>query len=206
MTSPLLLGPLLFASCTKGFDDIVLTGTLYDGEESASAPVSGADLQIRDADGSKGEHTTTAYDGVFQVEISPEQAFTAVFSADGSAETSFAATAGLGDIGEHFPDTDPRWMGADSLALLRDAAAKVRLAGWRVGNVDCSVVCEEPRLAPRRAEMQARLSAAAGGPVTVKGRRAEGLGALGRGEGIACWAVAVIVRTSGDGRELKEST
>lgn len=114
--------------------------------------------------------------------------------------------AGLGDIGEHFPDTDPRWMGADSLALLRDAAAKVRLAGWRVGNVDCSVVCEEPRLAPRRAEMQARLSAAAGGPVTVKGRRAEGLGALGRGEGIACWAVAVIVRTSGDGRELKEST
>lgn len=100
--------------------------------------------------------------------------------------------AGLGDIGEHFPDTDPRWKGADSIELLRHAATLVRDAGWVVGNVDCSVVCETPKLAPRRAEMQQRLSAAASGPVTVKGRRAEGLGALGRGEGIACWAVAVL--------------
>ena len=102
--------------------------------------------------------------------------------------------AGLGDIGEHFPDTDPQWKGADSLALLRHAAGLVAAAGWMVGNVDCSVVCEQPKLAPRRAEMQTLLTAAAGAPVTVKGRRAEGLGALGRGEGIACWAVAVIQR------------
>jgi 2-C-methyl-D-erythritol 2,4-cyclodiphosphate synthase/2-C-methyl-D-erythritol 4-phosphate cytidylyltransferase len=102
--------------------------------------------------------------------------------------------AGLGDIGEHFPDTDPQWKGADSLELLRHAASLVREGGWRVGNVDCSVVCEAPKLAPRRAEMQQRLSEATGAPVTVKGRRAEGLGALGRQEGIACWAVAVIVR------------
>jgi 2-C-methyl-D-erythritol 4-phosphate cytidylyltransferase/2-C-methyl-D-erythritol 2,4-cyclodiphosphate synthase len=102
--------------------------------------------------------------------------------------------AGLGDIGEHFPDTDQRWKGADSLQLLRHAATLVRGAGWRVGNVDCSVVCETPKLAPRRAEMQQRLSEAAGAPVTVKGRRAEGLGALGREEGIACWATAVIVK------------
>jgi 2-C-methyl-D-erythritol 4-phosphate cytidylyltransferase/2-C-methyl-D-erythritol 2,4-cyclodiphosphate synthase len=102
--------------------------------------------------------------------------------------------AGLGDIGEHFPDTDARWKGADSLQLLHHAATLVRDAGWRVGNVDCSVVCETPKLAPRRAEMQQRLSEAAGAPVTVKGRRAEGLGALGRGEGIACWATAVIVK------------
>ncbi|HQY13611.1 MAG: 2-C-methyl-D-erythritol 2,4-cyclodiphosphate synthase [Ilumatobacteraceae bacterium] len=101
--------------------------------------------------------------------------------------------AGLGDIGEHFPDTDPQWKGADSLQLLRHAVALVREAGYRVGNVDCSVVCETPKLAPRRATMQQRLSAAAGAPVTVKGRRAEGLGALGRQEGIAVWAVAVIV-------------
>jgi len=100
--------------------------------------------------------------------------------------------AGLGDIGEHFPDTDPRWKGADSIELLRHAASLVRDAGFTVGNVDCSVVCEAPKLAPHRAEMQRRLSEAAGGPVTVKGRRAEGLGALGRREGIACWAVAVI--------------
>ena len=105
--------------------------------------------------------------------------------------------AGLGDIGQHFPDTDPRWKGADSLELLRHAAALVRAEGWQVGNVDCSVVCEAPKLAPHRDEMQRRLSAAAGGPVTVKGRRAEGLGALGRKEGIACWANAVIVNDGG---------
>jgi 2-C-methyl-D-erythritol 2,4-cyclodiphosphate synthase len=100
--------------------------------------------------------------------------------------------AGLGDIGEHFPDTDPQWKGADSLRLLDHAASLVRAAGWTIGNVDCSVVCETPKLAPHRAEMQSRLSEACGAPVTVKGRRAEGLGALGRQEGIACWAVAVI--------------
>jgi 2-C-methyl-D-erythritol 2,4-cyclodiphosphate synthase len=102
--------------------------------------------------------------------------------------------AGLGDIGQQFPDTDVRWEGADSVALLRDVAAMLAAQGWRVGNVDCSVVCEEPKLAPRRAEMESKLSAAAGAPVSVKGRRAEGLGAIGRREGIACWAVAVIER------------
>ena len=100
--------------------------------------------------------------------------------------------AGLGDIGEHFPDTDPHWKGADSLQLLRHAAALVRGAGFVIGNVDCSVVCESPKLAPQRATMQQRLSEAAGAPVTVKGRRAEGLGALGRQEGIAVWATAII--------------
>ncbi len=101
--------------------------------------------------------------------------------------------AGLGDIGEHFPDTDPRWSGVDSLVLLRHTVALLKESGWRVGNVDCSVVCETPKLAPHRAAMQQRLGDAAGAPVTVKGRRAEGLGALGRQEGIACWAVAVII-------------
>ncbi|MFT3852241.1 MAG: 2-C-methyl-D-erythritol 2,4-cyclodiphosphate synthase [Ilumatobacteraceae bacterium] len=106
--------------------------------------------------------------------------------------------AGLGDIGEHFPDTDERWRGADSIQLLVAVATMLADAGWRVGNVDCAVVCERPKLAPHRAAMQERLSAAAGGPVTVKGRRAEGLGALGRREGIACWAAAVITRTATD--------
>lgn len=105
--------------------------------------------------------------------------------------------AGLGDIGEHFPDTDPRWKGADSLDLLRHAAGLVRTAGWTIGNVDCSVVCEAPKLAPHKPEMQRRLSEATGAPVTVKGRRAEGLGALGRREGIACWSVAVLTRATG---------
>jgi 2-C-methyl-D-erythritol 2,4-cyclodiphosphate synthase len=110
-----------------------------------------------------------------------------------AAADALLGAAGLGDIGEHFPDTDPRYAGADSVSLLREAAAKVRAAGWEPGNVDCSVVCEAPKLAPRKAEMEANLGAAAGVPVTVKGRRAEGLGALGRREGIACWAVAVVV-------------
>jgi 2-C-methyl-D-erythritol 2,4-cyclodiphosphate synthase len=102
--------------------------------------------------------------------------------------------AGLGDIGEHFPDTDPQWKGVDSLVIVRHVAALLREQGWRIGNVDCAVVCEAPKLAPRKVEMQRNLSEAAGAPVTVKGRRAEGLGTLGRREGIACWAVAVIQR------------
>jgi 2-C-methyl-D-erythritol 2,4-cyclodiphosphate synthase len=112
-----------------------------------------------------------------------------------AAADALLGAAGLGDIGQHFPDTDPRWAGVDSLLLLAEVARMVRVEGWQIGNVDCSVVCEEPKLAPHRDEMQRRLSDAAGAPITVKGRRAEGLGALGRREGIACWSVAVIERT-----------
>jgi 2-C-methyl-D-erythritol 2,4-cyclodiphosphate synthase len=101
--------------------------------------------------------------------------------------------SGLGDIGQQFPDTDPGWKGADSLDLLARAAALVSAAGWRVGNVDCSVICERPKISPYRGEMEQLLSQAAGGPVTVKGRRAEGLGAIGRVEGIACFAVALLI-------------
>jgi 2-C-methyl-D-erythritol 2,4-cyclodiphosphate synthase len=101
--------------------------------------------------------------------------------------------AGLGDIGQQFPDTDPRWKGADSLELLRRAAQLVNAAGWLLGNADCSVVCERPKISPYRGDMERMLSQAAGGPVTVKGRRAEGLGAIGRVEGIACFAVALLV-------------
>jgi 2-C-methyl-D-erythritol 2,4-cyclodiphosphate synthase len=100
--------------------------------------------------------------------------------------------AGLGDIGQHFPDTDPALAGADSIELLRRAVADVRAAGWEPGNVDCTVILDAPKLAPHRDEVQGRLSAAVGAPVTVKGKRPEGLGALGRGEGIACFAVAVV--------------
>lgn len=100
--------------------------------------------------------------------------------------------SGLGDIGSLFPDTDPRHAGADSIELLREVARILTSGGWRVVNVDCSVVSNRPRIAPHREAMQARLSDAAGGPVTVKGKRPEGLGALGRDEGIACWAVALV--------------
>lgn len=103
--------------------------------------------------------------------------------------------AGLGDIGSHFPDTDPALAGADSIELLRSAAASVRAAGFEPQNADCSVVLDAPKLAPKRDEMQQRLSNALGAPVTVKGKRSEGVGALGRQEGIACWATALLLST-----------
>lgn len=101
--------------------------------------------------------------------------------------------AGLGDIGQHFPDTDPQWRGADSIVLLREVAMQVRVAGFHVGNVDCTIVLEAPKLAPVREQMAKNLSDAVDGPVNVKATRPESLGALGRGEGIACLAVALIV-------------
>ena len=100
--------------------------------------------------------------------------------------------AGQGDLGEHFPDDDPAWAGADSLRLLGRTVELVRAAGWEAVNVDCAVVLEAPRLAPHRRAMELRLSTVVGASVTVRPRRAEGLGALGRGEGVACWAVALV--------------
>jgi 2-C-methyl-D-erythritol 2,4-cyclodiphosphate synthase len=102
--------------------------------------------------------------------------------------------AGLGDIGTHFPDTDPQWQGADSLALLAHVAGLVHAEGWSIGNVDATVILEAPRLAPHRAAMEASLTGAVGAAVSVKAKRAEGLGALGRGEGVACLAVALLLR------------
>jgi 2-C-methyl-D-erythritol 2,4-cyclodiphosphate synthase len=101
--------------------------------------------------------------------------------------------AGLGDMGRHFPDTDPQWAGADSLALLAQVGTLVGAEGLRVMNGDCTVVCERPRLADHTDEMGRRLGAVLGAPVSVKATRAEGLGALGRVEGIACLAVALVV-------------
>jgi len=106
---------------------------------------------------------------------------------------SLLGAAGLGDIGSHFPDTDERWRGVDSLDLLAEVVRMVRAAGWTVSNVDCSVIAERPKLAPRRDEMQRRLSDVVGSPVTVKGRRSEGIGGLGRAEGVACLASALLV-------------
>ena len=102
--------------------------------------------------------------------------------------------AGLGDIGQRYPDTDPAQAGADSMALLADTVAAVRGEGWEVANVDCTVVLETPRLAPRRDEMSDALTEVVGAQVSVKGRRAEGLGAIGRREGVACFAVALLQR------------
>ena len=111
-----------------------------------------------------------------------------------AAGDALLGAAGLGDLGTHFPDTDPAWKNADSLKILSAVAELLREAGWTIGNIDVKVVCERPTLAPRKAVMEHNLTSAAGAPVTVSGRRAEGLGAIGRQEGIAAWAVAVITR------------
>lgn len=99
--------------------------------------------------------------------------------------------ANMGDIGGMFPDTDETWRGADSVALL--AAAMARLSPpWGVLNVDCTIVAESPRLAGYREQMEGRLAEVLNAPVSVKAKRGEGLGAIGRREGIACFAVALL--------------
>ena len=110
-----------------------------------------------------------------------------------AAADALLGASGLGDLGQHFPDDDLAWRDADSLKILSRVADMVRGAGWTIGNVDVKVVCERPKLAPRKDEMERNLSTAAGAPITVSGRRAEGLGALGHQEGIAALAVAVLV-------------
>jgi 2-C-methyl-D-erythritol 2,4-cyclodiphosphate synthase len=103
--------------------------------------------------------------------------------------------AGLGDIGLHFPDTDERWKDADSLSLLQDVVAMVRSENLSPSNVDATVVCEAPRLAPFRDEMRTRLAEAVGLPtdsVNVKFTTAERMGFVGRGEGVAALAVATV--------------
>lgn len=105
--------------------------------------------------------------------------------------------AGLGDIGKHFPDTDPAYAGADSLELLKHVAALLGGRGWSVGNVDATILAQRPKLAPHIPTMAQNLAAAMGvGPerVNVKATTEEGLGFTGAGEGMAAHAVALIFR------------
>lgn len=98
----------------------------------------------------------------------------------------------LGDIGRQFPDTDPAYAGASSLVLLAQVVVRVLAAGFSPLNADCTVVAEAPKLAPHLDRMAATLTSALGAPVSVKATRGEGLGAVGRAEGIACLAVALV--------------
>jgi 2-C-methyl-D-erythritol 2,4-cyclodiphosphate synthase len=108
--------------------------------------------------------------------------------------------AGLGDIGEHFPDTADEYKDADSIVLLREVAARVGAAGWVVVNVDATVLIERPRLAPHREGMRVRLAEALGldpGAVNVKATTGEAIGFVGRGEGAAALAIATLEAASG---------
>ncbi len=100
--------------------------------------------------------------------------------------------AGLGDLGHHFPDTDPAFAGADSIGLLAEVVRRVVAAGFRPVNADCTVLAETPKLSPHVDAMVSRLAAVLGAPVSVKATRGEGMGAVGRGEGVACLAVVLV--------------
>jgi 2-C-methyl-D-erythritol 2,4-cyclodiphosphate synthase len=100
--------------------------------------------------------------------------------------------ADMGDIGQHFPDTDPRYEGADSIVLLREVVALVRAEGWKLEHVDATVVMERPKLAPHRDAIAARLREAVGASVSVKATTGEGMGFVGREEGVAALAVATL--------------
>jgi 2-C-methyl-D-erythritol 2,4-cyclodiphosphate synthase len=102
------------------------------------------------------------------------------------------AAAGLGDLGSTFGTDDPEWMDAAGVDLLAAAAARVRAAGWAIGNVSVQVVGVAPRISTRRDEAQAVLTAAVGAPVAVSGTTTDGLGLTGRGEGLAAIAVALV--------------
>jgi len=113
-------------------------------------------------------------------------------SAAATDDASLAA-AGLGDLGSNFGTSAPEWAGASGAALLGEAAARVRAAGFEIGNVSVQVIGNRPKLRPRRAEAQAALSAAAGAVVSVSATTTDGLGLTGRGEGVAAIATALIL-------------
>lgn len=103
--------------------------------------------------------------------------------------------AALGDIGSHFPDTDPRWKGADSLKLLEACGRELQEHGWRVVNIDSTVVAQRPKLLPHVPQMRENIARALGlevSQVSVKGKTEEGLGFTGTGEGMAVHAVCLI--------------
>jgi 2-C-methyl-D-erythritol 2,4-cyclodiphosphate synthase len=108
--------------------------------------------------------------------------------------------AGLGDIGDAYPDTDPAWRGADSSLFLRDTLARLNRAGWRVVNVDVTIFAQEPKLGPVKDAMRrnlARLLGLDAACVNVKAKTGERVGAIGRAEAIACQAVALIESREG---------
>lgn len=108
----------------------------------------------------------------------------------------FGAVA-MGDIGQHFPDTDEQFRGADSVALLAEAARRVRAAGWQIGNIDSTIVAQAPKMAPHILAMRLRLAQALGidlDQINVKAKTAEKMGPVGRGESIETRAVCLVYR------------
>jgi 2-C-methyl-D-erythritol 2,4-cyclodiphosphate synthase len=126
------------------------------------------------------------------VEIPHDQGLLGYSDADVLAHAitdALLGAAGLGDIGQHFPDTDEQWKDADSMELLRIVAARV----GAIAHVDCTVMMERPKLSPHRDAIRASLEAVLGCTVNVKATTGEGMGFVGRGEGVAALAVATLL-------------
>ena len=106
--------------------------------------------------------------------------------------------AGLGDIGRHFPDTDAQFKGADSIVLLREAVSRVRQSGWALGNIDCTIVAQAPKMAPHIPQMRIKIAEAVGlepDAVNVKAKTAEKMGPVGEGKAIEARAVCLLTRS-----------
>lgn len=110
---------------------------------------------------------------------------------------SMLGAVGLPDLGTLFPASDEQYRGVSSLELLRDVMTRIGDAGWSVANVDVVIAAERPALAQHIPSMAANLTGVVGAPVSIKPKHAEGVGAVGRGEGIAAWAIALLVAQDG---------
>ena len=132
------------------------------------------------------------------VEIPHDRGLTGHSDADAVAHAvtdALLGAAGLGDIGRHFPPSDEQWKGADSLKLLAQVVRLLEGRNYQVVNVDVTVVCEAPKVGPHVPAMQERLASVIGispGHISIKGKTNEGMGWIGRGEGIAVFAVALV--------------
>ena len=102
--------------------------------------------------------------------------------------------AGLEDIGHYFPDTESSNLNANSMEILKTVVELINKEGWEICNVDCNVIIEKPKIQPYKKDIEKRMSDILKSPVTVKGRRSEGLGFIGKGEGAACFAAALILK------------